>query len=95
MGIRNPALPDSFLFWGVRFCMGSLLQKGRDCYNRKKVTIQDRFMPNRINRMKTYRMQEQASSAKLIFIGLRLVSVKVLNRCEKGEKSEKTVWARS
>ena len=52
-------------------------------------------MPNRINRMKMYRMQEQAASAKLIFISLRLVSVKVLNRCEKGEKSEKTVWARS
>ena len=37
-------------------------------------------MRNRINRMKTYRMQEQASSAKLVFIGLRLVSVKMLNR---------------
>ena len=43
-------------------------------------------MRNRINRMKTYRMQEQASSAKLIFIGLRLVSVKVLNRYRKTQE---------
>ena len=37
-------------------------------------------MRTRINREKTYNKQEQAPSAELIFIGLRLVSVKVLNR---------------
>lgn len=42
-------------------------------------------MRNRINRMKTRIMQEQALSAKLIFIGLRLVSVRVLNRYEENE----------
>jgi hypothetical protein len=36
------------------------------------LSIQDRFMRNRINRMKTYRLQEQAPSAKLIFHGLAI-----------------------
>ena len=44
------------------------------------VTVQYRFMRTRINREKTYNKQEQAPSAELIFMGLRLVSVKVLNR---------------
>ena len=47
---------------------------------RFKVTVQYRFMRTRINREKTYNKQEQAPSAELIFMGLRFVSVKVLNR---------------
>ena len=43
-------------------------------------------MRNRINRMKTYIEPEQTPSAKLIFMGLRFVSVKVLNRYESSKE---------
>lgn len=44
-------------------------------------------MRNRINRMKTQIEPEQAPSAKLILMGLRFVSVRILNRYEMIKKS--------
>ena len=43
------------------------------------VIFQYRFMRTRINREKAFNREEQAPSAELIFMGLRFVTMKVLN----------------